>query len=507
MNANFSAICFLSILLSWLAVPAFAAGEIATPAMPQLPAIRVNPAGHYLETSDGQPFFWLADTGWKMTGRLTRAEASYYLRARARQGFTVVQVMVLPENDLARTNALGEKAFFENDPARPNEKYFDRVVELVDEAAANGLYLALLPAWGDQLTAPWGEGPRVFRNDNLPAVRAYAKYLGGKMKGKSNVVWMLGGDRPAKLDGRRPEQWPQTGGTAAGFPADYDWTPVWREFAAGIAEGTGTSPVFLYHPQGGEYRTSKTLASEPWLAIHGMQSGHGGGHDQPVWDWVAQDYALKPAKPVLDLEQNYEDHPYNPWPRWDPATGFFRDHDVRKQAYRSVFAGAAGVTYGHHAVWQFAGPRYEVINFADRDWINALYRPGASQVVFLRQLIESRPFFSRVPDPLLIVGDAGKGGFHLQATRDREGTYAFVYFPLNDQSATIDLGKLNARIVRAWWYDPRTGVGTLLGEFDGGGRREFRTPPTGPDWVLVLDDAAKNYPPPGLKRSWRPLNR
>jgi len=120
-------------------------------------------------------------------------------------------------------------------------------------------------------------------------------------------------------------------------------------------------------------------------------------------------------------------------------------------------------------------------------------------MIFLRQLVESRPFFSRIPDQSLIVGDTGKGGLHLQATRDREGTYAFVFFPLNVLPARIDLGKLRAKEIRAWWYDPRTGVGTLIGKMDGGGRREFRTPPQGPDWVLVLDDAEREYPPPGLK--------
>lgn len=462
--------------------------------------IRVQKEGHYLETSDSRPFFWLGDTAWQLIDGTTREECSYYLHARAAQGFTVVQTTVLAEFDgLNQPSALGERPFFDNDPLRPNEKYFDRVVEIVDEASSVGLYVALLPTWGDKLTAPWGAGPRVFRTDNLPVAHEYARYLGRKLRGRSNVVWMLGGDRPARLDSSKPDQWPHSVASAAGFAVDYDWTPIWREIAAGLAEGTGTRPVCLYHPQGGEQSTSVLMPNETWLSINGMQSGHGGGHDIPVWNWIARDFALTPAKPTLDLEPNYEDHPYNPWPSWDPATGYFRDYDVRKQTYRSVFAGACGVTYGHHAVWQFASSRKEVINHADRDWTDALYRPGGRQMRFLRQLIESRPFFSRIPDQSLIVGDAGSGGLHMQATRDREGTYAFIYFPLNDQSATIDLAKLKASEVRAWWYDPRTGVGKLMGQIPGDRTREFRSPPQGPDWVLVLDDVAKNYDPPGLK--------
>ena len=131
--------------------------------------------------------------------------------------------------------------------------------------------------------------------------------------------------------------------------------------------------------------------------MNGMQSGHGSGHDVPVWEWVERDYALKPAKPTLDLEPNYEDHPVNPWPRWNPALGYFRDLDVRKQVYRSVFAGACGVTYGHHAIWGFVGARNEVINHADRDWTDALQRPAGREMQFLRDLMESRPYFSRIP--------------------------------------------------------------------------------------------------------------
>ncbi|GAC1661371.1 MAG: glycoside hydrolase family 140 protein [Candidatus Acidiferrum sp.] len=452
----------------------------------KLPEIRVDPSGHFFQTKDGKPFFWLGDTAWQLIDSTTREECSYYLHTRSRQGYTVIQTVVLAEMDgLNKPSALGQRPFIDNDPLRPNEDYFNRVVEIVDEAAEVGLYVALLPTWGDKLTAPWGVGPRVFRNDNLPVARGYAKYLGSKLRGRTNVIWLLGGDRPPRQAKEKKQA--------------EDWTPIWREIAAGLADGAGEIPLIGYHPSGGRMSSSFYLHKEPWLSFNGIQSGHGGGHDVPVWEWIANDYELKPAKPTMDLEPNYEDHPYNPWPRWDPSTGYFRDYDVRKQTYRSVFAGGAGVTYGHHAVWGFVGARNEVINHADRDWIDALNRPAARQMFFLRSLIESRPYFSRIPDQTLIVGDVGKGGLHLQATRDAAGTYALVYFPLSDQFVTIDLSKLPAKRVRAWWYDPRAGVATLIGEIPGGTAHEFQSPSFGPDWVLVVDDASADYPLPGLK--------
>lgn len=466
--------------------------------MKRLPRIEVHGGGHYLQTEDGQPFFWLGDTAWQLVNSTTREECSYYLHTRARQGFTVIQMVALPENDsLRRAGPLGLLPFEGTDPTKPNEAYFDRVVEIVDEAAALGLYVALVPVWGDKMTAPWGEGPRVFRTDDLPVARGYGAYLGAKLKDRTNVIWILGGDRPPRLEGLRSE-FLQKLAKDAGFPPDQDFTPIWREMAAGVAEGTGRRPVVLYHPQGGEMGSSASLHSEPWLSINGMQSGHGGGHDVPVWNWIARDWALTPPKPTMDIEPNYEDHPYNPWPRWDASTGYFRDHDVRKQTWRGVLAGGCGVTYGHHAIWPFAGARNDVVNHADRDWIDATHRPAGRQMTHLRALVLSRPYFDRLPDQALIAGDPGQGGLHLQAARDAAGTYALVYFPTSDQTATIDLGRLRARKLRAWWYDPRTGVGTLIGAIEGGAPREFRTPPFGPDWVLVLDDDAAGYRPPGL---------
>src|SRR5690606_6208486 len=154
--------------------------------------------------------------------------------------------------------------------------------------------------------------------------------------------------------------------------------------------GAGFRTLKTYHPNGRQ--TSSTwLHNEDWLDFNMMQSGHGSGRDTAVWDMISADYALEPPKPTLDGEPNYEYHPVNPWPKWDSSNGYYRDYEFRKQLYRSVFAGGCGVTYGHHSVWQFYAPPRAPHNHAECTWYEAIERPGANQVQFLRYLIESRP--------------------------------------------------------------------------------------------------------------------
>jgi hypothetical protein len=123
----------------------------------QLPRIVVHPDGHFLTGADGTPFFWLGDTAWQLIQYSTRDECTYYLRTRARQGFSVIQTVVLAEfGGVKEPTAMGLLPFKDEDPRQPNEAFFNRVGEIVDEAAALGLYVALVPTWGDKLTAPWG---------------------------------------------------------------------------------------------------------------------------------------------------------------------------------------------------------------------------------------------------------------------------------------------------------------------------------------------------------------
>ncbi len=472
-----------------------------------LPRIQVHPEKRYLQTADGQPFFWLGDTAWELFHRLNREEAVQYLETRRRQGFNLIQAVALAEFDGLRTpNAYGDLPLQNldperlattpgNDPADPEQyDYWDHVDFIIETAAAKGLYFGLLPAWGDKVAHLWGDGPIIFNEKNA---RTYGKLMAERYAKHPHVVWILGGDRPAVYKGNDGNQ--------------YDDRPVWRSMAAGILEVAGANAFITYHCWGGENSTSQYVHDEDWMIMNTFQSGHG-SREAPAWDWVERDWKMTPPKPVLDMEPCYEDHPVNPWDgKWTRQRGYFFGYDVRARIYRGVFAGGSGVTYGNHFIWQFCDPvKNPPINNGDTVivWQKAVLAEAAGQLQFLKKLMQSRPYFSRMADQGLILFENGKTYVdHIRATRDAEGTYAMVYLPEN-KPVVIDLDKISGEKKKCWWFDPRTGKvskakATKYGQFEPGVRKirlvtgQFNPPQNGKDWVLVIDDASKKYPKPG----------
>jgi len=429
--------------------------------------LKVSATGRYLVYADGTPFFYLGDTAWELFHRLTREESARYLENRCQKGFTVIQAVVLAELDgLNVPNADGECPLDDNDPTRPNEAYFAHVDDVVDLARQKGLYIGMLPTWGDKIVKMWGGGPEIFNEQNA---RVYGRFLGTRYRDHVNIIWILGGDRPA--DGV---------------------VPVWRAMALGLREGDGGRHLITFHPNG-EISSSKWFQNEEWLNFNMMQSGHS-ERNKANYLMIEHDYNLAPVKPTFDGEPRYENHPVN----WKPEqNGWFDAYDVRQAAYWAVFAGGLGHTYGCHDIWQMKAPGREAVGLARGTWIDSLDLPGAAQMQHVRHLIESRPFLSRVPDQSLIAESPSRGPDHVQATRG-EG-YAFVYCPTG-KPVNVALGKFSGSKVKAWWYDPRTGAAQSIGVYGNAGLRTFTPPGTpgrGNDWVLVLDDAAKGFGRPG----------
>jgi Protein of unknown function (DUF4038) len=400
--------------------------------------LRVHPNQRFLATADGHPFFWLGDTAWELFHRLTRPEISHYLQTRTKQGFNLIQAVLLPElHGLTEANRLGQLPFLSLQTLEPNRAYFDFVEDVLQEAQGLGLYMALLPTWADKLTPDWGAGPVIFTLNNLEQAQQYGAYLGKRFAGFPNVVWMLGGDRPAIYSPQRKVQ--------DRVEADStDLRPIWRSLAQGIRDG-GAAQLLTHHPDGGPL-TARALHHESWHELTLFQSGHW-QRFSPVWDWLEEHFLRQPLKPALDAEPCYEDHGVNPWHKdWTAAEGYFRADDVRLQIYRGIFAGGCGVTYGHQSVWQFVNPElYAPLAHPDvLLWRTALERPAALQMLYLRRLFESLPFAELRPDHTLLEPNTQAWALSNQST-------ALVYA---QDSFVLRLN----HFAQAQWFSPTTGA-------------------------------------------------
>jgi hypothetical protein len=65
----------------------------------------------------------------------------------------------------------------------------------------------------------------------------------------------------------------------------------------------------------------------------------------------------------------------------------------------------------------------------------------ANQVTHLKKLMLCRPYFERISDQSLIVGEQQDDETYVSVTRDKSGSYALSYFP-EGKTITIYLEKL-----------------------------------------------------------------
>ncbi|MBN1950958.1 MAG: glycoside hydrolase family 140 protein [Bacteroidales bacterium] len=456
---------FYLFLCLILARPALLSGQSSG----DLPKLEVSGNHRYLQTENGDPLFWLGDTGWLLFSKLNREEAEHYLDDRARKGFNVIQVMVL--HQLKITNVYGDSALVRGDASAPvvsegnspNDPdaydYWDHIDYIVELAEERGIYLAMVPVWGSNVRQ--GLVNREQASD-------YAAWLAERYAGNSNIIWLNGGDIKGS-----------------------DSTAIW-EIIGQQLRNNDPDHLISFHPFG-RTQSSMWFHQAGWLDFNMCQSGHRRydqddtdlGYGEDNWRYIQDDYLRWPAKPTLDGEPSYEGIPQG---LHDTAQPFWDEDDIRRYAYWSVFAGACGFTYGHNAVMQFhksgdTDPAYGVREY----WTEALDAPGASQMLYLKQLILSRPCFDRVPDPSLIAEQQGKQYDYLAAMRGKD--YVYIY-TCTGREIPVVMGLIQGEKVRASWYNPRTGEMKPIGEFLNSGVQSFDPPgqeEEGNDRVLVLE--------------------
>ncbi len=436
----------------------------------QMQPLKIAANKRFFTTADGKPFFWLGDTGWLLLVKCKREEAVQYLDDRKAKGFNVIQVMLV--HDIHQgVNVYGDSALHSKDVSQPNVTpgndaanaaeydFWDNADYVIDEAAKRGIYMALVPVWGGNI-----------KNVSVEQAKKYAGFLAARYKNKTNIIWLNGGDIKG---GDALDTWNAIGTTLRSID---------------------TNHLIGFHPRG-RNSSSAWFHNEPWLDFNMFQSGHRSyaqdtsanetlHYGEDNWRYVNYDYKLKPTKPTFDGEPSYEDIPYG---LHDGTQPYWKDYEIRRYAYWSVFAGACGFTYGHNSVMQFYTPKDPGTSFFPKiKWQDGLNAPGAAEMQYLKQLILERSYFDRVPDQSLIV-DNGERYNRVMATRGAGYAMFYIY---NARDFKVALNKLKFKPAKAIWFSPADSHVMPIKNFRWAATKTF-TPPgektNGNDWVLILE--------------------
>jgi hypothetical protein len=476
------AVYFATICVSGAAGIANAASPppASAPAFP----LRTSANHRYLIDRDNTPFLMVGDSPQNLVAKLSLAEIMAYMANRHSYGVNTLWINLLCNDRMGcnqdATTFDGIAPFTTaHDLSTPNSIYFQRVDEIINIAAANGMVVLVDPIE----TIGWLD---VLRANGTSKALAYGQYLGSRYRSFPNIIWMHGNDF----------QWRN---------ADDD--QLLQAVARGVrsTDRDHLQTVELNPP------TSGSLDDPTWAPLIDLNAAYS---YFPTYAQVLKEYNRPNPKPVFMAEANYEFEDI-------ALTGGGSPQNLRRQEYWTMLSGATGQLYGSRYTWQL-----------DAGWQTKLDSPGASQLRYMRDLFAGLRWYDLVPDQThtaMIAGysdvaskigmlSAYIGGFngpiarvadyvrkltgfgsltsntYAPAARTSDGTQLVVYMP-STRTITVNLSSLAGRM-RARWYDPTDGTNLDASDTPLANAGDLQFTPPGKnhagdgDWVLVIESIA-----------------
>ena len=396
--------------------------------------LHVEAGKHYLVDARGRPFLMHGDAAWSLLVQLTHEDAAAYLEDRRQKGFNTVIVELIEHffGDHAPNNVYGDPPFLvPGDFTTPNEAYFAHAADVINLAAQKGMLVLLFSDYIGYAGTQEGWWNEMVANG--PAkLTIYGTYIANRFRQYDNIIWVHGADfNPPDLTLVRPIP-------NAMRAVDTKWLHTFdgaRNTSALGLVGTG----------------------EPWLGVNTIYT------DQFSVVSIANNEYARSTMPFFLNEAVYE---------YD-----ITEDGIRQQAYQAVLSGATGHVMGNTTVWLFKS-----------GWQQALQSRGAITLQYLPALLQSRAWWTMVPDAThtVVTTTAATTG------RASDGSFVLSYLP-HAISVTANLSQLSGPNVVARWYDPANGTfKTISGSpFPASGTRTFSSAGTNSsgfdDWVLVLE--------------------
>ena len=413
----------------------------------------IQPKGTYhLAYQDGTPFFWVACTAWNGALKSTEEEWSTYLQHRVEHTYSVIQLVATQWRGADR-NSQGYAAYSYEEDLQVSPEFFQHFDKKMDEINRHGLVAAPVLLWA----LPVAEGRHLSPGYSLPLEEAVmlARYIVARYGGHQ-VVWMLGGD------GRYAREYEQR------------WLEIGRRVFKDNPPG-----LVAQHPHGRLW-IGDNHAQESWLDIVGYQSSH--SNAQGTVDWInkgpiATRWPHLPARPVINLEPNYE----------EIGNRIF-DVDVRNASYWSLFATPiSGITYGANGIWPWIREGEKILNHRQppkgvSTWRESIDFPGSLQIGHLSKFIQGYKWWNLRPANELLLHQPGEEAYNhfISVVQSLDRSTLLAYIPRGD---TLNLLLPDASF-HTQWYNPRDN-GYVEAQVTVKQTKLIAIPPSEEDWIFV----------------------
>jgi uncharacterized protein (TIGR03437 family) len=450
-----TALLLLAVSFSLLPVQTGAPAEPPPPAeaAATVPTMRLSQDGRHLIGPDGNPVFIAGDAGWSLFVQPTLEDADLYLTDRAAKGFNLVLANLIDAKFASKAprNIYGEAPFTRaGDFTTPNEAYFARADAVIRLAGQKGITILLDPIYlgwqcGDQ---GWCREVQAATNSQM---RFWGRYLGSRYKDFPNIVWIIGGDAN---------------------PFAYNVGDKLREMVAGIKEFDAAHLMTAHNDPGNS--AQDIWGGDAWLDLNTVYQ-----YGIETLLAMAREEAVRGgALPLFMLESAYE-REHNSTPA-----------SLRYQAYGATLWGATlGSIFGNCPLWSFG---FDDGWCAPTNWKGQLNSTGAVEFGVFASLMRSRKFWLLAPDysHSVMTDGYGSGASLATTARASDGSTVISYIP-TPRRVTMNLAAIkdSGGQVRCSWFNPRSGVTTVLGTYPDSGTQDF-TPPDQNDWVLIMDAAS-----------------
>jgi len=390
--------------------------------------IRISPNGRYFVDRSGSPWFWLGDTQWHLFRSFKLEDVQAIIQNRKAKGFGALLIMLMGYEGDPVANVHGDLPWIDNDPSRPNERYFEHV----DAAMRIACELDMIQVLGVYHKSQ-------ARYHTPGKAEALATWIARRYRDVPQIIWSM-----------YPE-------------ARNQYAPVVQAIARGLQHGDGGAHMISVHPDPSP-QSSSFLHDQPWLAFNMLQTCIDIELIQPM---VAADYGMTPIKPVVMAEGGYEGVEFN-----RPFTPL----DIRRQAWWTHLAGGHHV-YGHN-------DHYRLLH-QWREWIDA---PGSLHLRTFRDIATSlKAWWNLIPDQSIIASSADVGADLTVAARSQASDWALVYFA-SPGSRTIRMDRIrSADTIVTSWIHPITGDRSMAGEFPYTKPVEFTPPQSWEDALLLME--------------------